>query len=465
MVKQFTSFIGNKFVQQKSKAISLLNSFTGQEYAQSSIADRETVNLAVNSAHRAFLDYRKASMQTRKDILLQMANILEANREEISDLECEFGKTKGDGLVDVDDSVLALRYFGGQTPHGMTVEDGSYVGSTHRVPLGVIGAIVPFNYPINMAIWKIGPALICGNSIVLKPSEHTPNSLLYFIEKCSEFLPAGLVNVVVGDATTGDLLIRHPLIAKVSFTGSGKTASKIMESCAETLKPHSMELGGKSPIVVFGDCDIDYTVDQCFYGMFTNAGQNCCASSRLLVQENVYESFVRKIVEKCKTVKIGDPKDKNTVIGPLNNKQHYEKVCKYLENVDGDVLYGGRTSGPGFILKPTVIQTSDNSKIATEEIFGPILSILKPFKTLEEAINRCNMSEYGLAAGIFSKDVRNIETFKQNVDAGTIWINCYNMTRPYLPFGGMKKSGFGRDLGDEALNEFSQVKSFLQYRE
>lgn len=406
----------------------------------------------------------------RGRLLYRLADLIEANATEFANLESlDNGKPYDDSVFDVACSVDTFRYYAGWADKvgGRTIPgDGSFFTLTRKEPIGVVGQIIPWNYPLLMLSWKWGPALATGNTIVLKPAEQTPLTALLAASLVKEAgFPAGVVNVVTGyGPTAGAAIAEHPSIRKVAFTGSVEVGKIIQQASGKTnLKKVSLELGGKSPLVVFDDVDIDEAVEIAHNAIFANHGQNCCAGSRTFVQEGIYDEFVRRAAVLASKRKVGNPFEAGVQQGPQVDDEMYKKVLGYIEagRKEGAKLEtgGSKVGDVGYFIQPTVFSNvTDGMKIAREEIFGPVQSIIK-FKTLDEVIERANATEYGLAAGVITKNINQALVFAQAVEAGSVWINCYDAVVPQAPFGGYKQSGTGRELGEEALELYLETKT------
>ncbi|MGZ4835978.1 MAG: aldehyde dehydrogenase family protein, partial [Terriglobales bacterium] len=338
---------------------------------------------------------------------------------------------------------------------------------TLREPVGVVGTIVAWNFPLLLASWKLGPALACGNTVVLKPAEQTPLTALRFGELCLEAgLPAGVLNIVTGGPQTGKALVQHPQVDKVAFTGSTMVGKEIMRSAAETLKRVTLELGGKSPNIVFADSDLDNAVKGAINGIFYGKGEVCCAGSRLFVEKKVEDEFLTKLVERTKKLRPGDPLDPKTRLGAIVSEQQMQTVLGYIEagkSEGAQVMIGGNRveigNGKGYFVEPTIFGGVRNDmKIAQEEIFGPVLATL-PFDDVEQVAELANRNPYGLAAAIWTRDIKKAHALSRRLKAGTVWINTYGLMDAALPFGGFKQSGFGRELGLHAIEHYTELKS------
>ena len=405
----------------------------------------------------------------RGRLMNKLADLMEANLDELAALETlDNGKPISDAkAADLPLAIDCIRYYAGWADKltGDTIPiRGNYFCYTRREPVGVVGQIIPWNFPILMTAWKWGPALASGCTIVMKPAEQTPLTCLRLAELAHEAgFPDGVINIVTGYGQTGAAIVRHPGVDKIAFTGHYETAQKIMIDAAQTLKRITFELGGKSPNVVFADADIDAAVAGAEFGLFFNQGQCCCAGSRLFVEQSIYDTFVEKVVARAKTRRLGDPFDPKTTQGPQVDADQFNKILSYIDKGKSEgaqCLTGGRRFGnTGFFVEPTVFaNVTDDMSIARDEIFGPVLSIL-PFKTTEEIIERANSTYYGLAAAVWTRDVVKAHQFAARVRAGTIWVNCYDVFDAAAPFGGFKMSGMGRELGAAALANYTESKT------
>ncbi|TYH15219.1 hypothetical protein ES288_A05G024500v1 [Gossypium darwinii] len=406
-------------------------------------------------------------------IMMKFADLIEKNVEELAALDAInggklFSHCKA---MDIPGAARNLRYYAGAADkiHGTVLKlSKGFQGYTLREPIGVVGSIIPWNFPAIMFFMKAGPALAAGCSMVVKPAEQTPLSALYYayLAKLAG-LPDGVLNVVNGfGETAGAAISSHMDIDKVTFTGSTEVGRKIMAAAAASnLKPVSLELGGKSPLLIFEDADIDQAVNIAFNAIFYNKGEICVASSRVYVQEGIYQTFVKKLVEKANAWVIGDPFDPRVNQGPQTDKKQFEKILSYIEHGKREgatLLTGGKRLGSkGFYIEPAIFtDVKEDMTIAKEEIFGPVMSLMK-FKTMEEAIKRANNTTYGLAAGVITKNLNVANTVSRSIRAGIIWLNCYTAFDVDCPYGGYKMSGFGREFGLDALNQYLQIKSIV----
>lgn len=455
------------------KSFSTLNPTNGEAICQVSEGDSADIDLAVKAARKAFESgpWSKMNPSERGRLIGKLADAIEANKMELAILESlDNGKPISDSLnADLPLTISCYRYYAGWADkiQGKTLPvDGPYFSYTRHEAIGVVGQIIPWNFPLLMQAWKWGPALACGNTIVLKPAEQTPLTALRVAELATEVgFPPGVVNVVPGyGPTAGAALSGHMDVDKIAFTGETTTGKIIMTAAAQSnLKRVSLELGGKSPNIVFADANLDAAVEGAYFGLFFNQGQCCVAGSRLFVEEKVYDEFVEKMLAKAKKRKLGDPFHLKTEQGPQVSQEQMERILGYIEsgNQEGaKLLTGGKRLGnKGYFVEPTVFaDVKDDMKIAREEIFGPVMSILK-FKDMPEALARGNSSCYGLAAAVWTQDVQKAHRMAHALRAGTVWVNCYDVFDARAPFGGFKMSGIGRELGEYALEAYTEVKT------
>jgi aldehyde dehydrogenase (NAD+) len=469
-------FIGGQWRPPASgETYATINPATEEVSAQVAKGDERDVDLAVQAARRAFDQgpWPRMAAAERARMLWKLADLIGGNLDEMARLESvNTGKTLFDsGKVELPFAAEVFRYYAGWTTkiHGETLNlrDGAFT-FTLRQPLGVVGAIVPWNFPFLLASWKIAPALAAGNTVVLKPASLTPLTALRFAELTQEAgLPEGVFNVVPGPGgKAGMALVRHPGVDKVAFTGSTEVGKGIMREAAGSLKRVSLELGGKSPNIVLADADLEAALRGALTGIFYNKGEVCAAGSRLLVEQRVHDEFVGKLVERVKGLKVGDPMDKATRMGPVVSAQQLETVLGYVEagRREGATLAAGGerlrvSDGRGYFVQPTVFTgVSNGMRIAREEIFGPVLSVI-PFKDVDDAVAQGNETFYGLAAAVWTRDVGKALRIARALRAGTVWVNAYNLYDAALPFGGFKESGFGRELGQAGLDLYTEVKS------
>jgi aldehyde dehydrogenase (NAD+) len=467
-------FINNRWVPSESgKTFATVNPTTGEEICQVAAADAADVDKAVAAARHAFESgpWSKMNASERGLLLLRLADLIEKHADELAQLESlDNGKPITVARrVDVAKTIGCYRYFAGWADkvQGKTIPiDGGYFCYTRHEPIGVVGQIIPWNYPMLMQAWKLAPALATGNTVVLKPAEQTPLSALRIGELILEAgFPEGVVNILPGfGETAGAALSSHMDVDKIAFTGSTETGRLIMQAAARSnLKKVTLELGGKSPNIIFHDTDLDEAVEGAHLGVFSNQGQVCCAGTRVFVEEKIYDQFMEKSVERARKRVVGDPFDPRTEQGPQVDQTQFDRVTGYIEAgvTEGAKLAcgGKRVGGQGYFIEPTVFgDVRDEMKIAREEIFGPVMSVI-PFKDLGEVVARANRTIYGLAAGVWTRDIKKAHTIANSVRAGTVWVNCYNVLDVRAPFGGFKQSGIGRELGEYGLQQYTEVKT------
>ncbi|HEY7563772.1 MAG TPA: betaine-aldehyde dehydrogenase [Acidimicrobiia bacterium] len=466
-------YIGGRYEDATSgETFETINPATGKVIARVQHAGPADVDRAVRSARAGFEVWRAMSGSERGRVLNKAAALLRARNDELARIEvADTGKPIQEALtVDVLSGADCIEYYAGLAAsiHGETFDLGTSWGYTRREPLGVCAGIGAWNYPIQIAAWKSAPALACGNAMVFKPAELTPLSALKLAEIYTEAgLPDGVFNVVQGDHRTGEALVAHPGIAKVSLTGEVGTGKAVMANAAATLKHVTLELGGKSPLIVFADADLDNAVGAALVANFYTQGEVCSNGTRVFVHEDIHDEFVDRLATRTAKLRIGDPTDPNTHVGALISQDHLAKVMGYIEKGKEEgarvLIGGGRPSDPdlaaGYFVEPTVFDgCTDDMAIVREEIFGPVMAVLT-FRDEEEVIARANDTEYGLAAGVFTKDVQRAHRVVARLEAGTIWINNYNLTPIELPFGGYKQSGIGRENSLTTINHYTQLKS------
>ena len=449
---------------------------TGKLIGRVSQASSSDIERAVESASLGFETWSKMSGFQRGKVLKKAADLLRKRAQEIAQLEVhDNGKPISEVLtVDIPTAADALEYYGGLAAaiHGEHYDLGGSFAFTRREPLGVCLGIGAWNYPLQIATWKAAPALACGNSMIFKPSELTPLSAIRLAQIFTEAgLPAGVFNVIQGPRSVGEALCKHPLIRKVSLTGSVATGIKVMEASAPSLKHITLELGGKSPLIIFQDSDLEQAVSAALLGNFFTQGEICSNATRVFVEESLFSAFIDQAVSRASRIQVGDPFDPQTQMGALISPSHLEKVQGYIHSgkQDGAKLMCGGVSPQwndsrshlkgGHYLLPTIFtQCQDSMKIVQEEIFGPVMSVLT-FKTEEEVIRRANQTSFGLAAGVFTQNLQKAYRVISQIQAGTCWINNYNITPVELPFGGNKLSGIGRENGLAAIEHYTQLKS------
>jgi acyl-CoA reductase-like NAD-dependent aldehyde dehydrogenase len=459
-----------------AKRFDTINPATGEVLTQIAAASSADVDRAVDAARRALEDrngpWRKLSASERGRLIWKLADLLEKNIDEFAELETlDNGKPIFESrYVDMPMVIDVLRYYAGLATkiHGETVNTLETAFTyTLREPVGVVGLIVPWNFPLLLASWKVGPALACGNTIVWKPASLTSLTTLRFGKLAIEAgLPAGVINIVTGPGEVGRTMVKHPGIDKIAFTGSTAVGQEIMRSAADTVKRITLELGGKSPNIVFADSDIDNAVKGAITGIFYGKGEVCNAGSRLFLESKVKDEFTEKLVARAAKMRPADPLDPKTRLGAIVSQEQMQTVLGYIEagKKDGAKLMAGGTrvsvnGGKGFFIEPTIFgDVKNDMTIAREEIFGPVLSVLS-FDDIDEVIEQANNNPYGLAAAVWTRDVKKAHSVSRRLKAGTVWINTYGLMDASLPFGGYKSSGFGRELGMHAIEHYTELKT------
>jgi len=454
------------------KTFATINPATEKEITQVSEGGAEDIDLAVKAARRAFDSgpWSRMDARDRGKLMFKLADLIESRIDELAELETlDNGKPlKESRHGDLPLVIDCLRYYAGWADkiHGRTIPiRGDYFCYTKREPVGVAGQIIPWNFPMLMVAWKWGPALAAGCTIVLKPAEQTPLTALKMGELAMEAgFPAGVINIVPGfGETAGAPLVAHKGVDKIAFTGETSTGKLIMKNAAETMKRVTLELGGKSPNIVFSDADLDAAVDGAMLGLYLNQGQCCCAGTRLFVQDSVYDAMVERLADASSKRKVGDPFADDTEQGPQIDKSQFNKILSYIEKGKAQgakcVAGGDRHGSEGFFIQPTVFaEVTDEMAIATDEIFGPVMQVLR-FKEVDEVVQRANTTDYGLAAAVWSRDIGKAHALADRIRAGTVWINCYDVFDAAAPFGGFKSSGIGRELGEKAIDNYTEHKT------
>jgi len=471
-------FINNEWHKSKSgKTLKSLDPATEKVIAEVQEGDKADIDVAVKAARDAFKlnsPWRRMDASDRGVLLNRLADFMERDRIYLASLETlDNGKPFSQSYnVDIPMAIKYLRYYAGWADknHGKVIPmDGDFFVFTRHEPVGVCAQIIPWNFPVLMAAWKLGPALTTGNTVILKPAEQTSLTALYLAQLTKEAgFPPGVINVVPGYGAAGAALVDHWDVDKVAFTGSTEVGKLIQQGSGKSnLKRTTLELGGKSPNIILADADLPTAVETAHFGLFFNMGQCCCAGSRTFVQEKIYDEFVERSAERAKKRTVGNPFEANVEQGPQVDKEQFDKILGLIETGKNEgaklVAGGGRYQGlPGYFVEPTVFaEVKDDMTIAKEEIFGPVQQIIR-FKDLDEVIERANQTDYGLAAAVFSQDIDKVNYIVQGLRAGTVWVNTYNLLGAQAPFGGYKMSGHGREGGEYGLQNYTEVKSVIQ---
>lgn len=476
-IRHYQLFIDGKWVEaQSGKSFTTPNPATGALLAEVAEGDAADIDKAVRAARKAYEGaWHNVSARDRGRMLYKLAQLIERDAQRLAELEtADNGKPiREASYIDLPLVVETFEYFAGWATkiEGETIPlPGAMFNYTLREPVGVCGQIIPWNFPLLMCAWKLAPALAAGNTCVLKPAEQTPVTAMELTKLIQEAgFPDGVVNIVPGfGATAGAALAAHPGIDKIAFTGSTEVGKLIAHAAANNLTKVSLELGGKAPNIIFADADLDQAVDGAMMGIFFNQGQVCCAGSRLFVAQSVREKFLERFKAKAQSLKVGDPMQPETHMGPQVSEEQLHRIKSYVDigkREGATVLTGGESPclpspfDGGYFYQPTILANATNRmRIAQEEIFGPVTAII-PFKDEEDLICQANDTLYGLSAGIWTRDLSRAHRFAKAVRAGVVWINTYNMIHPASPFGGYKQSGYGRELGKHALDLYTQVKS------
>ncbi|CAG8633855.1 9379_t:CDS:2 [Paraglomus brasilianum] len=465
-------FINNEFVESiDGKRFETINPSTGKVITTVAEASANDIDIAVNAAENAFENvWKHVSSSERGRLLYKLADLIRRDLKILAAIESlDNGKAFGVAQVlDLPIVIQSFEYFAGfsEKINGEVIDssDDRFL-YTRREPIGVVGAIIPFNFPLCMLSWKLAPALITGNVVILKPAEQTPLSALYVAKLIKEAgFPPGVVNICPGWAEAGKAIASHMKIGKVAFTGSTAVGKSILRAASTSnMKKVTLELGGKSPTIIFASADLEEAVKWAHMGIFFNSGQCCTAGSRVYVEESIYDEFLEKFKEHAASIKVGDPFNKETYQGPQVSKEQFDSVMAYIEtgkNEGATLEMGGKRHGDqGYYIQPTIFtNVNESMKIMREEIFGPVVAIDK-FKTVDEAIERAHMTDYGLAAAVFTKDINKAISVANKLKAGTVWVNCYNLTHASAPFGGYKESGHGRENGKNVLDSYTEVKT------
>lgn len=465
------NYINNEYVAAQGEGtLELQSPVTEEIIAISPISNEADVNAAVAAAKEAFKTWRRTTPSERQACLLKLADALEEHGREIAEIQSrETGQLIA--MVESEECGVGadqLRFFAGAARVLSGLSQGEYMeghtSSIRREPIGVIGQVTPWNYPLMMAIWKLGPALAAGNTVVIKPSDTTPSSTLKFVELIGEIFPKGVVNVVLGDASTGATLVAHPDVAMVAITGSVPAGRAVGKSAGENLKRSHLELGGKAPVVVFEDADLQAAAEGIAAAGFFNGGQDCTAATRVLVQDSVQEEFTKLLVAEAEKLRPGVPDDEDAFYGALNNARHFAKVTEILENLPGyaTIATGGKRVGDkGFFLAPTIITgLKQSDRPIQEESFGPILTV-QPFADADQALEYSNDVSYGLASSVWTNNHKIAERFSRELEFGCVWINCHIPLVGEMPHGGFKDSGYGKDLSMFGFEEYTRIKHVM----
>lgn len=467
-------FIDGQFMDAESgETLPTLNPYDNSVIAHVAMAGRVDVDKAVAAAHKAFPAWSRMAAMDRGRILLKLADLIEENAEELARLESlDTGHPIRDSrILDVPRTAVTYRYFGGMSDkfqgEQIPVEVG-FLNYTLREPVGVVGQVVPWNFPLMFTSWKMAPALAAGNCVVLKPSEITPLSSLKIAELMAQAgMPSGVVNILPGlGSVAGQYIAEHPGIAKVAFTGSTETGRRIVQASAGNLKKVQLELGGKGANIVFEDANLVAAVNGAAWAIFHNQGQACIAGSRLVLHEKIADSFLEKFIPLARSIRLGNPLDPQTEMGPLTSQMHRDRVLSYVEvarSQGGEILSGGKAPegelGKGCFVEPTIVRAASwKDRVAQEEVFGPFVTVIT-FKDDAEALEIANGTQYALGAGLWTTSLQRAHKFARDMKSGMVWINCYKRVNPGSPFGGNGASGYGREMGFDAMREYTQVKS------
>jgi acyl-CoA reductase-like NAD-dependent aldehyde dehydrogenase len=442
-------------------SVTVINPATEETITTLESAGVAETDAAVTRAKAAFPAWRDVSPRDRGRLLRRLATLVEEHGEELARIESQnVGKPIAGARGEVGMVADVFHFYAGAVDkrHGETIPVAGGVDMTFREPLGVVGLIVPWNFPLNISSWKLGPALACGNTVVLKPAELTPLSALRLAELALDAgIPDGVINVLVGKGSVaGQRLVEHPDVAKIGFTGSTEVGRGVMRGAAETIKRVTLELGGKSANIVFADADLEKAAAAAPYAVFDNAGQDCCARSRILVERSAYDRFAQLLIDATGKVKVGDPSDDDTEMGPLISKQHRETVASFVE--DTPLYQGDAPNSRGFWFPCTIVEASNDDRIAREEVFGPVAALI-PFEDEADAIRIANDTPYGLSGSIWTENGARALRVARALETGVLSVNSNSSVRVSTPFGGFKQSGFGRELGMHALDGYSEVKN------
>jgi len=447
------------------------NPATEKDFALIAESSKKDVDKAVNAAKKSFISWSKVPPSERAKVLLNIAGILSKNLKQLSLLNTlETGKPiRESGLVEIGGSIKTLEYYSGAHTqlNGKTIPiNEDQLSMTIKEPVGVVAQIIPWNFPLLLSFWKIAPALVAGCTIVLKPAELTSCTIFEIARLCTKAgLPDGVLNIVPGKGeVAGQALVEHPGIDKVAFTGSTSVGKLVMKTASESVKRVTLELGGKAPCIIFDDADLENAVEACLRGGFFNQGENCTAVTKLILHNKIYKKFLDLYIKRVKKIRIGDPTRQDTEMGAVISKEHYESVLNYISRGKSEgarVASGGNRPGKfkkGYYINPTVLENVDpNATVACEEIFGPVVAVI-PFSTEDEAVEIANNTEYGLAGGLWTKDINRALRVAKSIKAGYLWVNTYGGIIPQTPYGGFKQSGIGKELGSEGIENYLETK-------
>jgi betaine-aldehyde dehydrogenase len=473
-ISNLQNFVGGKYQDATSEKVSdVINPSNEEVYAHAPVSSDKDVDNAYKAAAKAFETWGQTTPSERQLALFRIADALEARAEEAADVESKNTGKPRSTLVDyeIGPSVDQIRFFAGAARNleGRATAEylADHTSSIRREPIGVIGQVTPWNYPLNMAVWKFAPAIAAGNTIVLKPSDTTPASTLLLAEIASEFLPEGVFNVVTGDRETGRAMIENPIPQMVSITGSVRAGMEVAKSAASDLKRVHLELGGKAPVIVFADADFQKAAEGIVAAGFFNAGQDCTAATRLLVQESAYDDFMAALLAEVKnSAKVGQPSDPDVLFGPLNNGGQLERVKGFIDRLPDHAtleIGGAQLSGKGYFLEPTVLsgfkQTDEHIQ---DEIFGPVLTVQK-FTDDAQALKWANDVKYGLASSVWTSNHTRAMRFAKYLDFGAVWINTHIPLVAEMPHGGFKHSGYGKDLSHYGFEDYTRIKHVMHY--
>lgn len=472
--KEYGLLIGGEWVKaEKGETFATYNPATNELLSTCANASAADVDKAVSAAQKAFESWSRTSPQERAALLLKAADTIEAHAAQLAEIETrDNGKPlRETTLVDVPLSADHFRYFAGclrsEEGSAVMIDDNTLSIVLHE-PIGVVGQIIPWNFPLLMAAWKIAPALAAGNTLVIKPSSTTPLSILYLGKLLNEIFPVGVINIITGrGAQSGQAMLDHPGFAKLAFTGSTEVGYSVAKAAANRLIPATLELGGKSANIYFNDCQMDKALEGAQIGILFNQGQVCCAGSRIFVQEGIYDEFVQKLAQAFTEVKVGDPMNMQTQMGSQINRKQLEKILDYVAIGQAEgarVLTGGKAAvvpgleGGAFMQPTLLVDVTNDMRVAQEEIFGPVAVVIK-FKTEQEVIDMANDSEYGLGGAVWTRDINRALRVAKAIQTGRMWVNTYNELPAHTPFGGYKKSGIGRETHKMMLSHYSQTKN------